>query len=89
LHGGVRLEGVALGIEPPLALNEATASLALGLLRGSGPKVISVPSTPGPPIAANSLSVMPSPEIMMVFMPWSRICLTRRPPSMCRPPHIT
>ncbi len=47
-----------------------------------------MPSTPGPPIEANSLSVMPSPEIMMVFMPWSRIWRTIRPASVCRPPHI-
>src|SRR5215510_2990247 len=49
-------------------------------------KVISVPSTPGPPMVANSSEVMPSPPISGALTPWSRICRTIRPPSVCSPP---
>ena len=88
LHRGVGIERVALRLET-LGLELGDGVLGRRLLRGSGPNDISVPSTPGPPIEANSVSVMPSPEIMIVFMPWSRIWRTIKPPSVCRPPHIT
>ncbi len=45
-----------------LALKRSTIALAVGLLRGSGPKVNSVPSAAGPVIEANSLSLMASPR---------------------------
>ena len=53
----------------PFALNFSTMALAVGLLRGSGPKVNSVPYAAGPVIDANSLSFMASPAINNVFMP--------------------
>ena len=50
-----------------LALNFSTIALAVGLLRGSGPKVNSVPSPAGPVIEANSLSASASPAISTVL----------------------
>ena len=69
-----------------LARNFSTTALASARLRGSGGKVIRVPSTPGPPTVANSSEVMPSPPISTALTPWSRIWRTTKPPSVCRPP---
>ena len=57
----------------PLSLNFLTTAAAVGFLRGSGPKVNSMPSPAGPVIDQNSLVAMASPEIICAFMPWSRI----------------
>ena len=64
-------------------------ALLAGLVRGSGENVISVPSAPGPAIAANSSSVMPSPPISGALTPCARIWRTIRPPASCRPPQNT
>ena len=70
----------------PLARNALTASRAAGFSRGSGPKVISVPSTAGPPMAENSSEAMPSPDIIVALRPASDDWRAIRPPSVCRPP---
>ena len=65
LDAGVGVELVGLRVEV-LRLERRHDLLGGRVVARLGAEGISVPSTPGPPIWANSESVMPSPEIMTV-----------------------
>ena len=66
----------------PAALNSFTTLAAAGLFLGSGEKVINVPSPAFPVISQYSAVTNASPLINLVFIPWSLICLTIKPPSV-------